>query len=110
VDFLLLMSKFKLYVVAILSAIFAGAVRAASKKRQGIAAGWLDTFYYIIMTVVVTGMCAGAILYLELPVNDDTLIGYGFLFVFIGQFTDLIYLKASEYIHTLSDKFIKKKG
>ena len=94
--------------MAVLAAIFAGGVRAAANKRKGVAPDWLDTLYYIIMTIVITGMCAGLILYFDLPVNDDTLFGYGFLFVFIGQFTDLIYLKAGERFTAIMDKYKSK--
>ena len=97
--------KFKLYIVAMIAAIFAGGVRAASMKRKGKAPTLKDTFYYVIMTIVITGMAAGLILYFGLPVNEKTLFGYGFLFVFIGQFTDLIYLKAGQNIASLLDKY-----
>lgn len=104
----LILFKVKLYIVAVIAAIFAGGVRAASMKRKGKVPTWTDTFYYIIMTIVITGICAGGIIYMDFPVNEDNIFGYGFLFVFIGQFTDLIYLKAGEYIGNRIDNQIKK--
>ena len=108
--YLLFFLKFKLYFVAMIAAIFAGGVRAASKKRLGETPTLRDTFCYIIMTMVVTGMSAGGILYFGLPVNNDTLLGYGFCFVFVGQFTDFIYLRAATMLEGFADKYtIKKK-
>jgi hypothetical protein len=107
--FFLLVFKFKLYAVAMIAAILAGGVRAASKKRLGQAPTIKDTFCYIIMTMVITGMCAGGIIYMKLPVNNETLFGYGFCFVFIGQFTDFIYLRAGTMLEGFLDKYGSKK-
>ena len=105
----LLIFKFKLYLIAMIAAIFAGGVRAASKKRQGEPPTLKDTFCYIIMTMVITGMCAGGILYMGFPVNNETLFGYGFCFVFVGQFTDFIYLRAATMLEGFADKYTFKK-
>ena len=107
--FFLLIFKFKLYFIAMIAAFLAGGVRAASKKRQGEAPTIKDTFSYIVMTMVITGMCAGVILYMKFPVNNETLFGYGFVFVFIGQFTDFIYLRAGIMLEGFADKYTFKK-
>ena len=70
-DYLLLvLFKFKLYIIAMIAAIFAGGVRAAS--------------------------------------NNDTLLGYGFCFVFVGQFTDFVYLRAATMLEGFADKYSAK--
>lgn len=110
----MLVVKFKLYAVAILAAIFAGGIRAASAKRKGKVPSFVDTFNYVLMTIVITGICAGIVNFFNFPVNDKTLFGYGCVFVLIGQFTDLIYLKTGERISEIisnykSDGSIKNK-
>ena len=100
--------KFKLYIVAFLSAIFAGGIRAASMKRKGKLPTIIDSFNYVLMTMVITGICAGIVNIFDFPVNDKTLFGYGCVFVLIGQFTDLIYLKTGERLGDIISNYKKK--